>query len=312
MKIFPEPRQQTKAPATAHPELDRLAGQKPKESWIVRAAKVLWDAINRFYGNDGAAMAGFIAFTGLLSIFPFLIFATTLIGILVGPTRTDEIVAALFEIAPSHVAMTLQPVVGEVLGKSSGGVLTLSALFAIWVASNAIEALRAALDRAYRVRDPRGLIVGRIISIGFVFAGVVVSALLGLSILLSPLIIRLLDSAGVRIPGTAPIISYGFGLVVFFGFLIVLHRHLPGERLKTKRLWPGVAVTTVLWMLSAGAFSLYLTYVSSYTVTYGALAGVIITLMFFYITGAAIIFGAEVNAAINGSGRLADRARTDT
>ena len=106
-------------------------------------------------------MAGFIAFSGLLSIFPFLIFAATLTGILVGRDRSDTIIEALFEIAPEHVAQTLAPVVEEVLGKQSGEVLTLSALFAIWVASSAVEAFRIAFDRAYAVPDPRGFIQNR-------------------------------------------------------------------------------------------------------------------------------------------------------
>lgn len=268
-----------------------------------RIWRVTMDAVNRFNRNDGFAMAGYIAFTGLLSIFPFLIFATTLIGILVGPTRTDEIVAALFQIAPAHVARTLEPVVDEVLNKQSGGVLTISALFAIFVASNAFEALRNALERAYRVRKLRNLVVGRVVSIGFVFVGAIVSALLGLSILLSPLLIQLAERfLGEPIPGITAVLSYSFGLLVFTAFLMALHRCLPGERLRMYRLWPGVLVTTVLWMMGAAGFSIYLSYTPTYTVTYGALAGVIITLMFFYLTGATIIFGAEVNAAITKAG----------
>ena len=100
-----------------------------------RAFWVLWTAFDRFNRNDGWSMAGFIAFSGLLSLFPFLIFAATLIGILVGPDRSDTIIESLFEIAPEDVARTLSPVVIEVLNKQSGEVLTLSALFAIWVAS---------------------------------------------------------------------------------------------------------------------------------------------------------------------------------
>ena len=65
-------------------------------------------------------------------------------------------------------------------------------------------------------------------------------------------------------------------------------------------------MTTVLWVAFATAFSIYLSYTPSYTVTYGTLAGVIITLMFFYLTGATIIYGAEVNAALN---RLEARER---
>jgi membrane protein len=271
---------------------------------LKRSARLLVDAGTRFDQNDGWAMAGYIAFSGLLAIFPFIIFATTLIGILVGESPSDQIVHALFQIVPSHVALTLEPVVNEVLSKRSGSVLTLSLLFAIWVASNAIEAFRTAFDRAYRVDDRRGLIAGRVVCIAFVFLGAIVSALLGLSIILSPLLIRLAsDFAGIRIPGITGWLSYAFGLTVFILFQLLLHRYLPGERLPMRKLWPGVLVTTGLWMIAAWAFSVYLTYTPTYTVTYGALAGVIITLMFFYITGMALIFGAEFNAAISAAGR---------
>ena len=119
---------------------------------------------------------------------------------MVGSDRSDSIIEALFEIAPEHVALTLAPVVEEVLSKQSGEVLTLSALFAIWVASSAVEAFRIAFDRAYAVPDPRSFIENRALAILLVFIGAVVAALLGVSILFSPLILRFLaagaDGAG--------------------------------------------------------------------------------------------------------------------
>jgi membrane protein len=257
-------------------------------------------AFDRFNRNDGSAMAGYIAFSGLLSIFPFLIFAATLVGILVGPDRSDTIIEALFEIAPEHVALTLKPVVEEVLQKQSGEVLTASAVFAIWAASNAVEAFRIAFDRAYAVPDPRGIIENRALAILLVFLGAAVAALLGVSILFSPLILRFFhDVLLMPVPPVASYVTYAFGVLVFIAFLLVMHRMLPGRQLKGCRLWPGVLVTTVLWVAFASAFSTYLSYTPSYTVIYGTLAGVIITLMFFYLTGATIIYGAEVNAALN-------------
>jgi membrane protein len=265
-----------------------------------RFVRALWVAVDRFNRNDGDAMSGYIAFSGLLSIFPFLIFAATLVGILVGNERSEPIIEALFEIAPEHVALTLQPVVEEVLNKQSGEVLTLSALFAIWVASNAVEAFRIAFDRAYAVPDPRGIIENRAMAILLVIIGAVVAALLGVSILFSPLILRFLHEVLLMpVPPVASYVTYAFGVLVFIGFLLIMHRVLPGRRLKGCRLWPGVLVTTVLWVAFASAFSIYLSFTPTYTVTYGTLAGVIITLMFFYLTGATIIFGAEVNAALN-------------
>ncbi|PZQ46706.1 MAG: hypothetical protein DI556_19620 [Rhodovulum sulfidophilum] len=261
---------------------------------------VLWNALNRFQSNDGSAMAGYIAFSGLLSIFPFLIFAATLTGIMVGESRSERVIDALFQIAPQHVALTLEPVVEEVLGKQSSEVLTLSALFAVWVASNAVEAFRIAFDRAYGIIDPRHFVVNRAMALGIVLLGAVVAALLGVSILLSPIILHLLaERANVSVPWVAGYVTYGFGIVVFLGFLMLMHRWLPGRHLPGTVIWPGVIVTAVIWLIAAGGFTLYLSYTPTYTVTYGTLAGVIITLMFFYLTGATIIFGAELNAELN-------------
>lgn len=262
--------------------------------------RVLWEAVDRFNRNDGSAMAGFIAFSGLLSVFPFLIFAATLTGILVGDGQSARVIDALFDIAPEHVARTLEPVVSEVLGKRSQEVLTLSAVFAIWVASNAVEAFRIAFDRAYAVADPRGFLRNRAMAIVVVFIGAIVAALLGLSILLSPLLLRIASEIGkVPIPAAAAYTTYFFGILVFVGFVLMMHRMLPARSISPGRLWPGVLVTTVLWMLAASAFSAYLGATPTYTVIYGTLAGVIVTLMFFYLTGAVIIFGAEVNAAMH-------------
>ena len=194
-------------------------------------------------------MSGFIAFSGLLSIFPFLIFAATLTGIMVGPDRSDSIIEALFDIAPEHVAQTLAPVVEEVLNKQSGEVLTLSALFAIWAASSAVEAFRIAFDRAYAVPDPRGFIDNRLLAIALVFLGAVVAALLGVTILFSPLILRFAEHVlKVPIPAMATYATSFFGVLVFIGFLLVMHRVLPGRHIKSSRVWPGVIVTTFLWV----------------------------------------------------------------
>lgn len=271
-------------------------------NWIKRTFRVVWVAYDRFQRNDGWSMAGYIAFTGLLSIFPFLIFAATLIGILFGGTQSENIIEALFEIAPAHVAQTLEPVVVEVLGKQSNEVLTLSLFFAIWVASNAIEAFRIAFDRAYAVPDPRSFIENRAMAILFVFLGALVAALLGVSILFSPLILHFLEvKLAVSVPRVAGATTYLLGVGVFIGFLLIMHRMLPARRMASTRLWPGVLVTTGIWVGFATGFSLYLSFTPTYTVTYGTLAGVIITLMFFYFTGVAIIYGAEINAAL---GRL--------
>jgi membrane protein len=83
---------------------------------------------------------------------------------------------------------------------------------------------------------------------------------------------------------------------MLFGALLLLHRWLPNTRQSFARILPGVAVTTVLWLLGAGLFAWYVGHLTDYSVYYGSLGGVAITLMFFYSSAVIFIFGAEFNA----------------
>ncbi|MEM7685014.1 MAG: YhjD/YihY/BrkB family envelope integrity protein, partial [Pseudomonadota bacterium] len=103
----------------------------------------------------------------------------------------------------------------------------------------------------------------------------------------------------VDIPAEADIARYLVGAGLLYGTIWLMHRVLPDRSMKGMVLWPGVLVSMVIWVLAATALSIYLAYSPTYAVTYGALAGVIVTLLFFYLTGTAIILGAQVNAVVN-------------
>ena len=261
-----------------------MPNRAPKFIWkrfrtIYRVAR---SAYRRFNRDDGTAMAGYIAYSVFLSLFPFAIFMSALSGILIGPEDSQRIIDALFDLAPEHIAQTLEPVLKEVMGEARGGVLTFSALAALWIASNAVEAIRIAFDRAYDVMDPRGFILRRSICIGFVFIAAIAFALLGFLIILAPLAITLArEYLPFHIPFGLGIIRYVLGLLVFAIFLLMLNRWLPGRAPRIRRVLPGIIVSTILWIIGATGFSIYLAFAPSYTVTYGAFAGVIVTLLFF-------------------------------
>ncbi|MGB0507685.1 MAG: YihY/virulence factor BrkB family protein [Pikeienuella sp.] len=265
--------------------------------------KAFWRVAVRSYTgfseNDGTALAGYVAFASFLSLFPFAIFATAMVGVLTGPEDAQSLIDALFELAPAHIAQTIQPVIKEVTATQGGGLLTFSAVGALWAASNAAEATRVGFDRAFGFEEKRGFVLGRLRAIGFVLLAGLTFALLGFLIILAPLGFDLIESyTGYQVPLIADVARYALGLGGFALFLMGLMRGLPSRPPKFRALWPGVAVTTVLWITGATAFSIYLSFAPSYTLTYGAFAGVIVVLLFFYLTGAAIIFGAEVNAAL--------------
>ena len=276
----------------------------------MRVWRALLLAFRGFARDDGSALAGYMAYAALLSLFPFLIFTVSLLGLLIGPEGVSPTLDFLFDTLPEHVAQTLEPVVTEVLRGGSGSALSLSAIGAIWIASNGVEALRMGLERAYNVGRSRPFWRNRLISMLFVFGGVAAFLSLALLILFGPLLATL---AGAYLGATTEalelwhILRYvaGGGLLLLSVF--VLHKALPAGR-RDGPIWPGVLLTVVIWMALASGFSIYLQNAPSYSLTYGALGGVIATLLFFYVSSMGFIFGAEINAAVGALRRLSPPA----
>jgi len=273
-------------------------------SRLTRSARSLWNFVAavvwRFNEDGGSVLAGYLAYSAMLSLMPFLVFATALAGFVVGPENSEAALDMLFEGVPEHVARTLEPVVLEVLSQRRGGILTVSALGAIWVASTGIEALRVGFDQAYEVESSRHIALNRIYAMALVLALFVIFMLLALLLILGPVLFLMLEAfLGISIPAGADIARYGAGLTILWISLWVLHRVLPSRRMKPLVLWPGILASVLVWSAMATGMSVYLVYAPSYSLTYGTLAGVILTLLFFYLTGVALLLGAQVNAVVN-------------
>lgn len=264
------------------------------------AVRFLMETIRRFNYDQGAVLAGYIAYAAMLSLFPFLIFAISLAGVLIGDAESQKAAALLFDAVPEHVARTLEPVLLEVLGNDRRGIVTISAIGTIYAASNGVQAVRIGLDRAYDIDTPRNFLLNRLVSIGIVIVGFFVFGALALLIIFAPLAFQITEAiTGYQIPLIADLVRYLIGGALLYASLWLMHRTLPARPMGWKRLWPGIMVSLVMWGLLATAMSVYVANTPTYTLTYGALAGVAVTLLFFYLTGVSIIFGAEVNATIN-------------
>ena len=264
--------------------------------WIRIPYRAAWRLV---MVDEGLVLAGYIAFTAFLSLFPFLIFLAALAGFLGDRETADRFIEAMFEFMPDDVAETLAPAVGEVVGARHGGLLTFGILFTLWFASNGFEALRTGLNRAYGVSEQRAIWWLRLQSIAFVISGGLIILFLSLVVVLGPLVWRVLGPTVDQMLETRLVFGtarYVFAAVLLFGALILLHRWLPNTRQAFRRILPGVAATTVLWLLGAGVFAWYVGHLTDYSVYYGSLGGVAITLMFFYVSAIIFIFGAEINA----------------
>jgi len=152
---------------------------------------VVEDAFYTFLADDGWAIASHIALSTLMALFPFLIVLTSLAGFFFGSRELADQAASLFlQTWPHQVADALSSEVHDVLTTTRGDILTIGAVLAVYFASNGVEALRVALNRAYAVVEPRRWYWLRLESIGYTLVAAFTSLAMAFLIVLGPLIIE--------------------------------------------------------------------------------------------------------------------------
>lgn len=256
------------------------------------------DAFTAFLARGGDMQAGYIAYSMVLAIFPFLIFCVSLTGWAIGDDRSAQAVGVLFEFAPTYLAEVLKPVLTEVLVHDHG-LFTLFIVLAIWAAMRAVEAINRAFDGIYGERDGGVWIRRKTKALVTVIVSAIAAVVLGLTILLAPALINMIeDFTHWDIPTNITLMRYSVGIVVFYVLMWTLHWFLPNHHAQGFPRWPGALFSTITWLVMATGLSFYLAYSGTYSITYGALAGIVITMLFLYFSGAIVLFGAELNAAI--------------
>lgn len=266
-----------------------------------RCQAVIVDAVTHLADDDGFALASHVSLTALMSIFPFLIFVGALAGFIGEAGLADQVAALLFETWPDDVAKPIAADVRQVLTNQSGGLLTVSVLIMIYLASNGVEAVRTALNRAYRVPETRSFIHLRLQSVGFVILGAIASLTLAFVGLLGPTIF---DWATKFFPALGAYqTTFDFARIGVTGIMLIIvligaHVWLPAGRPPFRRLWPGIVATIVLWLAAAWGFSFYLQRFAHYATYYAGLASVFTAIVFMYLVALIMIFGAELNASL--------------
>ncbi|WP_409361264.1 YihY/virulence factor BrkB family protein [Bartonella heixiaziensis] len=262
--------------------------------------RILVDAVSHYWRDNGSAFASHVALSGLLAFFPFFIFGTSLASFLGAFTYTPQKIKALVQLLPDVIAEPLSQEIINVLTIQRGGVLTVSVIGAAYFASNGVEALRTALNRAYRVVDRRSLLFCRFQSLFFVILGAVGLIVISVLLILTPLLIKIIQNHSFFITeyiGVIRLWRYIIAAVVLFVSLLIVHKWLPAERRKFIDILPGIVVTISVWFVASIAFAQYLT-MFDYISTYAGLASIMVAIIFLYILSAIFILGGEINAAI--------------
>lgn len=269
---------------------------------MIRSLQIAWEATERFLADDGWAIASHIALNGLMSLFPFLIVVTALAGFFGSRPYADEVTRILLEAWPEVVARPIAQEIHTVLTTFRTDLLTVGVLLALYFASNGIEALRTALNRAYEVKETRWWYLCRLESIAYVVIGAISLLVVAVLVVLGPLI----WATAVRlVPWLSPFgwivltVRVAAASVVIVMALTLIHLFLPAGRRRFVDILPGIGVTLLLWLIGGSLFGSYLaSFAQNYVNTYAGLASVMVALVFLYYTAAIFVWGGELNAAI--------------
>jgi membrane protein len=242
-----------------------------------------------------------VAFYFLLAIFPLLAAMVSLYGFFVSADTLHLHMQYLVGIVPVESRYILEEQIEQVVTKTKttlGIGLIVSLLLAIWSGGKGSQALVTACNITYDEKSKRSFLLQIMIRIMFTLGAVFILLISLFTITLLPSVLDYIGGIQLSEQG-ARWISWPILMVIFQFTLAAVYRYAPARRnAKWRWVTPGSFVATVLWISASFAFSYYLNNFAKYNETYGSIGGVIILLMWFYLSAFIILLGAEINSAM--------------
>ncbi|MGY0389866.1 YihY/virulence factor BrkB family protein [Nocardioides sp. WG-D5] len=267
----------------------------PRKGWV-QVVKRAWREAK---SDQLPLLAAGVAFYSFLAVFPAMIAAVMLYGLVRDPGDVQREVDELSQTLPSDAASVLTTQLEAITSTSSGSLglgLLVSLILALWSASGGVGSIMSAVNIAYDEEETRGFVKRKLLSLGLTVAAIVfVIVTISLVAVAPALLDNLVDAGPVRWGLEA---ARWVGLVVAMSIaLAVLYKVAP-DRDDAELRWVsvGAVVATVLWLVASVGFSLYVDNFGSYNKTYGALAGVVVLLLWLWLTMYVVLLGAEINA----------------
>jgi membrane protein len=311
------PTAQAASSERANGSAGRPRGQAPVPTQI--RPRGWWPVTRRAFkessADDVGILAGGIAYFSFLAIFPALIAAISLYGLVADPaTIVPPEGEGLLSALPQEAQTLLRDQLNAIAAGSGGTLgisMIVSILAALWIASSGTEHLMAAVNAAYDEEETRGVVQRRGTAL-LLTLGAIVFVLLALAMVsVIPVMLGALQ-LGTSVNVIVQIVRWVLLVALVTAALAVVYRYAP-DRDAPQFRWTstGALVATVLWVLGTIAFDVYVDNFGSYNKTYGALAGVAILLLWLYLTSYIVLLGAEINAEAEKQTRLETGAAED-
>jgi membrane protein len=276
-------------------ERAQTPAQIPPKGWW----QITRRALKESSADNVPILAAGVAFAAFLAVFPALIAAISMYGLVADPAQVAQQVEALAGGLPQQAQSIVRDEIAAV-ASAGGGALTLglvlSLLVALWSASSGTSSLMTAINLAYDENEERGFLKLRGIALALTLGAIVfVLVTLALVAVVPPLLNALQLGLIGRI--IAQIVRWTLLVGLIVVALAIMYWAAP-DRDPARFAWvsPGALVAAALWLLGSIGFSLYVNNFGSYNETYGALAGVVVLMLWFYLSTYVVLLGAEINA----------------
>lgn len=257
---------------------------------------VIQPLIKRFKEENVTLLASALAYYFLLSVFPLMIVALAIIPYF--NISAGDVMQFMSSIIPGELTSIFEENIVMLVEQPQGGLLTIGIIGALWSASNGINAFIKASNEAYNVEETRSFIVVRLIAFGLTIGMILAFVIAILLPVFGNTIIEFFMSflgMTTEMGFLFQILRYVVSIIVITALLICLYHFAPNKKIPFKHVLPGALTASILWQIISFGFSIYISNFGNYSATYGSLGGIIILMIWFFLTGIILITGAIIN-----------------
>jgi membrane protein len=266
-------------------------------SWTELVKRTYREAV----ADNCLGLAAQLAYYFFLALFPALLFFVALISFIPVEGLLKSITDMLARVAPTEVLRLVQDQIVKIAQDKDGGLLTLGMIGTIWSTSSGVNAIIDTLNQAYDIQESRPFWKVKAIALTLTVALAIFIVVSFALVLVGP---TLAEKVAVWFH-LGPVFEWGWKILqwpIVFSLIAlamaIIYYYAPDAEQEWVWITPGSVFATMLWVIISLGFKLYVSQFGSYNATYGAIGGVIVTLVWLYVSSLAVLLGAELNAEI--------------
>jgi membrane protein len=252
-------------------------------------------------GDNCLGLAAQLAYYFFLALFPALLFLVALISFIPIENLMDDIVNTLARVAPGEVLTIVQDQILKIAHDQAGGLLTFGMVGTIWSSSSGVTAIIDSLNQAYDIQESRPWWKVRLTALGLTVALAIFIVISTALVVVGPTLAEKVAEwfhLGPVFTWTWKIVQWPLVFLLVTTAIALIFYFAPDAEQDWVWITPGSVLATLLWLLVSLGFKFYVSHFGSYNATYGTIGGVIVLLLWFYVSALAVLVGAEMNAEI--------------